>query len=96
MGSVVAVVAAGLVAMVAGSAPASGASAPSPPDQLRSFVCQKAMDPPTRAVSIQAVMRPVTGTAKMQMRFDLMRKAKPNAPFKIVRGHFLGSWLTPD
>ncbi|HET6870725.1 MAG TPA: CARDB domain-containing protein, partial [Solirubrobacteraceae bacterium] len=47
-------------------------------------------------VSIQAVMRPVTGTAKMQMRFDLMRKAKPNAPFKIVRGHFLGSWLTPD
>ncbi|MGN6867694.1 MAG: CARDB domain-containing protein [Solirubrobacteraceae bacterium] len=91
-----AVVAAGLVAMVVGSATAAGASAPSPHDQLRSFVCQKALDPPTRAVSIQAVMRPVTGTAKMQIRFDLMRKTKPDAPFKIVRGHFLGSWLTPD
>lgn len=91
-----AVVAAGLIAMVVGSAPASGASAPPPSDQLRSFVCQKALDPPTRAVSIQAVMRPVTGTAKMQMRFDLMRKTKPGAPFKLVRGHFLGSWVSPD
>jgi hypothetical protein len=96
VGSARAVVAAGLVATVVGSATASGASAPAPHDQLRSFVCQKALDPPTRAVSIQAVMRPVTGTAKMEMRFDLMRKAKPEAPFKIVRGHFLGSWLTPD
>jgi CARDB len=78
------------------AATASGASAPAPRDQLRSFVCQKALDPPTRAVSIQAVMRPVTGTTKMQMRFDLMRKTKSGAPFKIVRGHFLGSWLTPD
>jgi hypothetical protein len=85
------------VALVAlGSAPASGASAPAPRDQLRSFVCQKALDPPTRAVSIQGVMRPVTGTAKMQMRFDLMRRTKPGGPFKVVRGHFLGSWLSPD
>jgi hypothetical protein len=41
-------------------------------------------------------MRPVTGTAKMQMRFELMRQTKSGAPFKVVRGHFLGSWLTPD
>ena len=85
-----------IAVMALGSAPASGASAPAPHDQLRSFVCQKALDPPTRAVSIQAVMRPVTGTAKMQMRFDLMRKTKAGSAFKIVRGHFLGSWLTPD
>jgi CARDB len=89
-------VAAGLVAVIVGSATASGASAPPPRDQLRSFVCQKALDPPTRAVSIQAVMRPVTGTSKMQMRFDLMRKTKSAAAFKVVRGHFLGSWLSPD
>jgi CARDB len=89
-------VAGAAAAIALGSATASGASAPAPNDQLRSFVCQKALDPPTRAVSIQAVMRPVTGTAKMQMRFDLMRRTKPGAPFKIVRGHFLGSWVTPD
>ena len=96
VGSVLAVAAAGLVVAVIGSAPASGASAPAPRDQLRSFVCQKALDPPTRAVSIQAVMRPVSGTSKMQIRFDLMRKTKPGGPFKVVRGHFLGSWLAPD
>jgi hypothetical protein len=96
VGSALAVVAAGLAAVVAGSATASGAGAPPPRDQLRSFVCQKALDPPTRAVSIQAVMRPVSGTAKMQMRFDLMRKTKRGGAFKIVRGHSLGSWLTPD
>jgi CARDB len=95
VGSTLAVVAAGLVAGVGGSATASGATTPPPRDQLRTFVCQKALDPPGRAVSIQAVMRPVTGTAKMQMRFDLMRRTKPGAPFKVVRGHFLGSWLTP-
>jgi hypothetical protein len=96
VGSALAVVAAGLVATVIGSATASGATAPpAPRDQLRSFVCQKALDPPGRAVSIQGVMRPVTGTAKMQMRFDLMRRTKPGTPFKVVRGHFLGSWLTP-
>jgi CARDB len=87
-----------MIALVAVLAfgPASGAVASPPSDQLRSFVCQKALDPPTRAVSIQAVMRPVTGTAKMQIRFDLMRRTKSGAPFKVVRGHYLGSWLTPD
>jgi CARDB len=83
-----------VLALCAGSA--SGASAPAPRDQLRSFVCQKALDPPTRAVSIQAVMRPMTGTAKMQIRFDLMRRTKPGAAFKIVRGRYLGSWLAPE
>src|SRR5579884_489575 len=73
----------------------SGAGATPPRDQLRSFVCQKALDPPSRAVSIQAVMRPVGGTAKMQMRFELMRKTKRGRPFRIVRGPSLGGWLTP-
>jgi hypothetical protein len=87
----------GLVVVLAlGTATASGAAGPPPRSQLRSFVCQKALDPPTRAVSIQAVMRPVTGTAKMQMRFDLMRRTRAGAPFKLVRGHSLGSWLTPE
>jgi len=78
-------------------APASrSAASPAPPrDELRSFICQKALDPPARAVSIQAVMRPLTGTAKMQMRFDLMRQTKPGGPFRLVRGRLLGSWISP-
>jgi hypothetical protein len=41
-------------------------------------------------------MRPVTGTAKMQMRFDLMRRNKPGGTFHLVRGRLLGSWVTPQ
>jgi CARDB len=84
------------VAFIAlGSAPASAAPAAAPRDQLRSFVCQKALDPPARAVSVQAVMRPVSGTAKMQMRFELMRRSRTAAPFRLVRGRLLGSWISP-
>jgi len=85
-----------VLALGPASASGAGAPAPAPRDQLRSFVCQKALDPPTRAVSVQAVMRPVSGTAKMQIRFDLTRRTKQGAPFKLVRGQFLGSWLTPE
>src|SRR5437588_3581577 len=96
LGSALAVLAAGLVALVVGSATASGATVPPPRDQLRSFTCQKAVDPPARAISIQAVMRPVRGTAKMQMRFQLMRRTKLGAPFRVVRGPLLGSWISPQ
>jgi hypothetical protein len=73
----------------------AGAATP-PRDELRAFTCQRALDPPARAVSIQAVMRPLSGTNKMQMRFQLMRQTRPGARFKLVRGRLLGSWVTPD
>jgi len=92
----ISVAAVGLAAAAICSATASGAGAPPPRDQLRAFVCQKALDPPARAVSIQAVMRPVSGTAKLQMRFDLMRRTEPGAPFRLVRGRLLGSWVSPQ
>jgi hypothetical protein len=90
----------GLVAAVCSvavgfGAATAGAATPSS-DQLSSFVCQKALDPPTRAVSVEAVMRPVPGTAKMQLRFELMRQWHPGARFMVVRGRFLGSWISPS
>jgi len=78
------------------SASALGDTSPVPRDQLRSFVCQTALDPPARAISIQAVMRPLTGTAKMEMRFDLLRQTSAGAPFRVVRGRLLGSWISPQ
>jgi hypothetical protein len=88
---------AGVLALVCvASATALAATASPPKDQLRSFVCQKALDPPSRAVSVQGVMRPVTGTASMQMRFDLMRQTTTGGPFKLVRGRLLGSWISPQ
>lgn len=88
-------VAAGACLAAATCGSAAAAAATPPRDQLRSFVCQKALDPPARGVSIQAVMRPLRGTAKMQIRFDLLRQFRPGGRFKPVRGHGLGSWTTP-
>jgi len=82
-------------ALAVGSGPALAQAAPPPNDQLRSFVCQKALDPPARAVSVQAVMRPVAGTSKMQMKFQLLRQVKPHARFIAVHGRGLGSWISP-
>ena len=88
--------AAAACALAVGSGSALGDSSPTPPnDQLRSFVCQKALDPPARAISVQAVMRPLAGTSKMQIKFELTRQAKPHTRFLIVHGKGLGSWISP-
>jgi hypothetical protein len=81
-------------ALALGPASAGAVTASPPRDELRSFLCQKALDPPTRAVSVQAVMRPLTGTSKMEVRFDLMRR-RPGGFFRLVRGRLLGSWVSP-
>ena len=78
-----------------GSGTAAAATTAPPNDQLRSFVCQTALDPPARAVSVQAVMRPLAGTSKLQMKFELMRQMKPHTRFTAVRGRGLGSWISP-
>jgi hypothetical protein len=82
-------------ALALGSGTAAATTTVQPNDQLRSLVCQKALDPPARAVSIQAVMRPVTGTSKMQMKFELLRSTKSHPRFLSVRGRGLGSWISP-
>ncbi len=84
------------IALGSGTAAAGTTTPPPPNDQLRALVCQKAVDPPARALSIQAVMRPVTGTSKMQMKFDLMRQTKAHPRFTVVHAKGLGSWLTPE
>ncbi|HYB29939.1 MAG TPA: CARDB domain-containing protein [Solirubrobacteraceae bacterium] len=88
---------AGAVCALAAALGTASAGATTPPrDQLRSLVCQKALDPPMRAVSIEAVMRPVAGTERMEMRFELMRQSAPGGPFTVVRGRLLGSWISPQ
>jgi hypothetical protein len=82
-----------VLALALGSAGA-GAATPST-TQLRTFQCQHAFDPATRAVSVQAVMRPVAQTSKMQMKFGLLRQ-KPGRTFVAIRGRNLGSWITPQ
>jgi CARDB len=87
--------AAAVCALALGAGTAAAATTTPPNDQLRSFVCQTALDPPARAVSVQAVMRPLAGTSKLQIKFELLRQAKPHTRFRSVRGRGLGSWISP-
>ncbi len=63
--------------------------------RLKDFRCQRALDPGARSVAVTAVMRPVSGTEKMQVRFQLVRRTKRGKPFTPVSGRYLGTWLSP-
>jgi hypothetical protein len=86
-----------LACVLACASLASYAASPAPPRaRLRSFVCQRALDPPGREVSVTAVMRPVPGTAAMALRFDLLQRLQSASSFSAVRGGDLGAWISPS
>jgi hypothetical protein len=74
------------------SASTSGST---PPAALRSYVCQTAKMPAQRAMSITAVMGHVDGTAKLQMRFQLVKRSKRHGAWTTVNGPGLKSWISP-
>ena len=82
------------VAVVA-AAPVASVSAAAPPrSQLTGFSCTHALDPGARAVAIKATMRPLTGTRKMAIRFELLQRS-PGLPVQEVSGGDLGVWRSP-
>jgi hypothetical protein len=84
------VIAAALTA--AGAAPATASV---PRAQLTQFSCVHALDPPNRTVSIQAVMRPLAGTKRLFVKFDLLERIAGSAPQTVVRAGDLGIWISP-
>ncbi len=92
---------AGLAALALGAvlaavtAAATAASAAPPRTQLRAFTCHRALDPPNRSTSVTAVMRPLTGTRHMAIRFDLLMSAPGGAAKRVVHSGDLGLWVTP-
>jgi CARDB len=74
---------------------AAAVAASTPRAQLRQFTCKRALDPGSRKISVMAVMRPVAGTRRMEMRFVLLRHGGPG-PTTIVSGGDLGHWLEPS
>jgi hypothetical protein len=88
----------GVMVVLSGSAalPAGApGSASTSPATLRNYVCQTAKMPAQRAMSITAVMAHVDGTAKLQMRFQLVRRAKRHRVWSTVAGPGLKSWISP-
>jgi hypothetical protein len=80
------------IAMIA----AAAVSADPPRSQLTKPVCVTALDPPARAMSITAVMRPLTGTTKLQIKFQLYSRTSNTRPFTRVRGGDLNRWVSPS
>ena len=63
---------------------------------LTQFICQKALDPSNRSVSVISVMRPLPGTRRLEVRFDLLEATPGEAtPTAVVGAGDLGVWLTP-
>jgi hypothetical protein len=93
------ILAASIVVLAAGGALVGGAAASTThtPSRahLRGFVCQHALEPTQRLISVVAVMRPLAGTKGLQLRFDLMTKAPASAAYGYVHGGDLGTWISP-
>lgn len=82
------------VAAVAAVPVGSAAAVASPRSQLSAFGCTHVLDPGARAVAVKATMRPLTGTRKMAIRFELLQRS-PGLPVQEVSGGDLGVWRTP-
>jgi hypothetical protein len=83
-----------LVLSVVGLGSAAATAKAPPRYALASFACQRALDPPSRSVSIKAVMRPVKGTRKLSLKFDLLEKVA-GATRSLTGAGDLGIWLSP-
>jgi hypothetical protein len=84
-----------LAAAAVATVPVASVSAAGPArSQLSAFGCTHALDPGSRAVAIRATMRPLTGTRKMAMRFELLQGSR-GLPTQEVSGGDLGVWRTP-
>jgi hypothetical protein len=85
-----------IAGLAGGAVPATAAApAPSVPASLRGFVCRQAMTPLNRIVEVTATMRPLAGTERMSLRFQLFERL-PGQWFHLVRGGDLGRWRHPN
>ena len=85
----------GLAVIGVAAGPAASVAAATPPrSQLAGFACTHALDPGERAVSVDAVMRPLAGTRKLAIRIDLLQRS-PGLPVQTVQGGDLGLWKSP-
>jgi hypothetical protein len=84
------------VVSLAAAAPAAAVAPTTPPRaSLQGLVCQRDTNPLDRVIAVTAVMRPVSGTQRMEMRFVLQRRAAGTDSFTPVHGGDLGRWLAP-
>jgi hypothetical protein len=79
---------------VLGCSAAAGAAEP-PRASLTNPICRQASNPLDRVVAITAVLRPVTGTERMELQFNLFKKPRGARSYSVVSGGDLGKWVSP-
>ena len=86
-----------VLALAIGAPQLAAASSPQPPprEALNGFGCHRSSDSLSRWIAITAVMRPVSGTQQMAMKFQLLRKRAHSQAFNDVSGGDLGKWIRP-
>jgi hypothetical protein len=85
---------AALAALSAIPGTAAGAGVASPRAQLTRYSCGQALDPANRSVSVRAVMRPLPGTARLAVKFQLLERTGGSVQTTVHAGD-LGVWVTP-
>ena len=70
--------------LVAAGVPGAGAS--TPVAKLRGFSCQRSVNPVGRGIAVSAVMRPLKGTRRLSLRFELLMRTKTGGPWTSVPG----------
>jgi hypothetical protein len=95
LGGALGVAAVGPVTAAAPAAPVAQPSS-SPVAALSSYTCTHAREPLARAVAVTAVMRPVSGTHRLALRFELLKALHRYGHPRLVRGPNLGTWLSPS
>jgi hypothetical protein len=84
----------GAAAMMSLSGPAlAGATTPPPRAELGGVTCHQSSDSLNRWMVVTATMRPLSGTQRMAMRFQLLRKR--GGRFVEVTSGDLGKWVHP-
>jgi hypothetical protein len=84
------------VVPVAAGASAVAAAATEPPRAaLKDPTCTQASDSLDRVVAITAVMRPQTGTERMEVQFSMLEMPQGQHTYTQVTGGDLGKWITP-
>ncbi len=78
--------------LLSSSAAAAAVTRPLPRAALTGGVCRASSNPLDRAVAITAVMRPVAGTKRMELMFQLQEKPLSGGTFTMVKGGDLGHW----
>ena len=62
---------------------------------LEGFGCHRSSNSLNRWIEVTAVMRPVTGTERMSMRFELLHRRPSARTYVEVSGGDLGRWIYP-